>query len=93
VERATARGCIVGPVQQMVLQGRAALDEGRLVEAMRILDVVRTELDEGLQADRRLSETLAGLEDAVGQLTELKADARDATALLEQAKALRPRLN
>ncbi len=89
VERATARGYSVGPAQQMVLQGRAALDEGRLEEAARVLDVVRTELDEGLQADRRLSEALAALEDAVGQLTELKADARDATALLEQAKALR----
>ena len=89
LDKAVASGFIVGHVQQILSGGRSALDENKMAEAMRAVELIRSELDQTLQNDRRLTEALAHLEESIDQLKEMKADVKDVTVLLEQARALR----
>jgi tetratricopeptide (TPR) repeat protein len=89
LDKAVAAGYIVGHVQQILAGGRSALEERKTAEAMRAVELVRSELDQTQQNDRRLTDVLAHLEESVDQLMEMKADVKDVTVLLEQARALR----
>jgi len=89
LDKAVATGFVVGHVQQILAGGRSALQERKMAEAMRAVELVRSELDQTLQDDRRLTDALAHLEESVDQLREMKAEVKDVTVLLEQARALR----
>ena len=89
LDKAAASGFAVGHVQQILTGGRSALDERKMMEAMRAVELVKSELDQTLQNDRRLTDALAHLEESVDQLREMKAEVKDVTVLLEQARALR----
>ncbi|MHC1709787.1 MAG: hypothetical protein AB9819_05210 [Methanomassiliicoccales archaeon] len=89
LEKAVASGLSVGHVQQILSRGRSALDERRLPEAMRAVELIKSELDQTQQNDRRLTDALAHLEESLEQLREMKADVKDVTVLLEQSRALR----
>ncbi|MCG7844565.1 MAG: hypothetical protein MIO90_03950, partial [Methanomassiliicoccales archaeon] len=89
IDKAVTAGSSVGHVQQILARGRSSLSERKLLEAMRAVELVRAELDNAVQADRRLNDALAMIDESLEQLKEMKADVRDATVLLEQARALR----
>ncbi|MHC1680329.1 MAG: hypothetical protein AB9860_03650 [Methanomassiliicoccales archaeon] len=89
LDRAVASGFTVGHVQQILTRGRSALEERKMAEAMRAVELVKSELDQTLQNDRRLTDALAHLEESLDQLKEMKAEVKDVTVLLEQARALR----
>ena len=89
LDRAVASGFTVGHVQQILNRGRSALNERKMAEAVQAVELVKSELDQTLQDDRRLTDGLARLEEALDQLREMKADVQDVTVLLEQARALR----
>ncbi len=89
LDKAVASGLTVGHVQQILSRGRSALDERKMTDAMRAVELVKSELDVTLHNDRRLTDVLAHLEESLDQLKEMKAEVRDVTVLLEQARALR----
>ncbi len=89
LEKAAASGFTVGQVQQIMTRGRAALSERKMADAVRAVELIRSELDQTARNDRRLTDALAHLEESVEQLREMKADVKDVTVLLEQARALR----
>jgi len=89
LDKTAAAGFTVGHVQQILSGGRAALEARRMADAMRAVELVRSELDQTQQSDRRLTDALAQLEESVEQLKEMKADVKDVTVLLEQSRALR----
>ena len=88
-DKAAAMGHHMGHVQQMLVSGKASLEHRNLADALRAVEVARKEMEQSLQEDRRLSDVLAQLEEALEQLREMKADAGDAVVLLEQARAFR----
>jgi len=89
LEKAVASGLSVGPVQQILTRGRSALEERKMADAMRAVELIKSELDQTIHNDRRLTDLLAQLEESLDQLKEMKAEVRDVTVLLEQARALR----
>ncbi len=89
LDKAVASGFTVGHVQQILSRGWSSLKERKMADAMRTVELVRSELDQTLQNDRRLTDAIAQLEESVEQLREMKAEVKDVTVLLEQARALR----
>ncbi|MCX6651422.1 MAG: hypothetical protein NT131_07200 [Methanomassiliicoccales archaeon] len=89
LDKATAAGSFVGQVQELMVSGRNALNERKLADCMRAIELVRTELGQTAQADRDLNDLLAAVDDAVEQLREMKTAVKDVTVLLEQARALK----
>jgi len=89
LDKATAAGAPVGQVKQLMVSARMALSDRKLHDCKNALDLVRVELDQTAQADRDLNDLLASVDDAVEQLREMKADVKDVTVLLEQARALK----
>lgn len=89
VDKATSAGHSVGHVQQILARGKASLNEGRLADAVRAVELVHGELDQSLQADRKLNDALALAEDSIEQLKEAKVGIEDALVLLEQSRAMR----
>ena len=79
----------VSHVQEILAQGRSALSERRFADALSATELVRSELDQTLQDDRRLTDVLSQVEEALEQLREMKAEVKDVTVLMEQARALR----
>ena len=89
VGKASAAGHSVGTVQQIIARGRQALDERRVEDAMGTVELAREELEKGMRADRHLNDMLASVEEGIEQLREMRAEVRDLTVLLEQARAFK----
>ena len=89
VDKISASGLSMGHVQQLLARGRNSLSDRKLLDSMRAIELIRVELDQSVQADRRLNDILAQVEDAVEQLKDMKLDTKEVLVLLEQARALK----